>query len=156
MSDSTVSINNPEDNTDSLEPGTSAIEAQGPARDAEDHQLTYRNDEQGHHDEHHGPSLMLLIIVFAALMILTVVTVGVTVFDFGYQWNLIVAMLIATVKAAIVGYWFMHLKWDPPIFGFILLASLGFVSLFIVFTLLDTGEYMPNIEEQVQTTASES
>ena len=156
MSDSeAVSIHSPGENTSSLAGGASGIQGTGPARDATAHELTYQNDEHGHDDHHHGPSLMLLIVIFALLMFLTFITVGVTVFDFGYTWNLIVAMIIATVKAVLVGYYFMHLRWDPPIFGFILIASLGFVSLFIIFTLLDTGEYMPNIEEQVQTAASE-
>ena len=152
--DEAVSISTPAENTSSLAGGASGA---GYARDAQGHRQAY--DDAGHHHdehEHHGPSSLLLYAVFFLLLILTAVTVGVTVWDFGYNMNLIVAMAIATVKAAVVGLWFMHLRWDPPIFGFILVASLGFVTLFIVFTLLDTGEYTPNIREQTQNQASQS
>ena len=52
-----------------------------------------------------------------------------------------IAMAIALVKAAFVGLYFMHLRWDAPLNGFILVASLLFVTLFIVITLMDTGQY---------------
>lgn len=97
-----------------------------------------------HDDEHHGPHVVpmkLLVGVFAILMFLTVITVGVTSFDFGYEMNLVVAMAIALVKAAFVGLYFMHLRWDAPINGFILVASLLFVTLFIAITLMDSGQY---------------
>lgn len=100
--------------------------------------------ETTHDDEHHGPHVVpmkLLVGVFAILMFLTLVTVGVTSFDFGYEMNLVVAMAIALVKAAFVGLYFMHLRWDAPLNGFILVASLLFVTLFITITLMDSGQY---------------
>lgn len=101
-----------------------------------------------HEHEHHGPSLLLLFVIFLVLMFLTLVTVGVTVFDFGYQLNLVVAMAIALVKAALVGMFFMHLRWDPPIFSYTLVASLLFVTLFIVFSMIDTTESLPQLEQK--------
>jgi cytochrome c oxidase subunit IV len=105
-----------------------------------------------HH--HHGPSLLLLTVIFAVLMFLTFVTVAVTEFDFGYTINLIVALAIAFLKAALVGIYFMHLRWDPPIFGFVLVLSLLFVTIFIGATLLDTSEYLPYLEQRAATEAS--
>ena len=79
---------------------------------------------------------------------------AVTNFNLGYNGNLTVAMLIALVKAAVVGLYFMHLRWDAPLNGFILVVSLLFVTLFITFSLLDTGEYASTqaaaAERQVQ------
>ena len=85
--------------------------------------------------------LPLLAGVFLLLMVLTLLTWGVTLVDFGYNMNLAVAMGIALVKAAFVGLYFMHLRWDAPLNGFILVVSLLFVTLFISFTLMDTGQY---------------
>lgn len=100
------------------------------------------------HDEHapHAVPLPFLAGIFLLLMFLTFVTVGVTSFDFGYRMNLIVAMAIALVKALLVGLYFMHLRWDAPLNGFILVASLLFVTLFISFSLMDTGAYAPTLE----------
>jgi len=104
-----------------------------------------------HADEHetHGPhvvSLGLLTVIFLALMFLTIVTVAVTTVDFGYNANLVVALVIAFIKAALVALYFMHLRWDNPFNGVVLIASLLFVTLFIGIALLDSGEYQPNIE----------
>ncbi|MEM9753999.1 MAG: cytochrome C oxidase subunit IV family protein [Planctomycetota bacterium] len=104
--------------------------------------------DHAHDDhEHHGPSLLLLFGIFVTLMFLTFITVGITVFDFGYRLNLVVALAIALVKAILVGLYFMHLRWDPPIFAFTLAVSLGFVALFIAFTLLDTNENLIYLQE---------
>ncbi|MEM1028583.1 MAG: cytochrome C oxidase subunit IV family protein [Planctomycetota bacterium] len=99
------------------------------------------HDEEHDDHAHHAVPLPLLFGVFMILMFLTIVTVGVTVFDFGYTMNLVVAMAIALVKAAFVGLYFMHLRWDAPLNGFILVASLLFVTLFITIALMDTGQY---------------
>ncbi|MEM9881482.1 MAG: cytochrome C oxidase subunit IV family protein [Planctomycetota bacterium] len=106
------------------------------------HEVTHNelHDDHGGHG-HHVVSLPLLGGVFLILMFLTFVTVGVTVFDFGYTMNLVVAMAIAMVKAVFVGLYFMHLRWDAPLNGFILVASLLFVTLFITISLIDTGQY---------------
>ena len=110
------------------------------------HSETYDHNRQPgdpHHDgsHHHVTSMTLLFGVFAALVVLTVATVGVTTWDFGYNANLVVAMVIAVVKATLVGMYFMHLRWDAPLNGFVLVVSLMFVAIFITFTLLDTGAY---------------
>jgi cytochrome c oxidase subunit IV len=108
------------------------------------------------HDDHgHGPvqpmhvhavPLWLLTLIFAILMFLTLVTVAVTKFDFGYQLNLLIALGIAVVKGALVGLYFMHLRWDTPFNIMAFCGSLVFVGLFIFFAILDTGEYKPNFE----------
>ena len=135
--------------------GESAVEAHGPARDVA-HHATGFGDDTGPHDSHdHGPSYKLLTGIFAALLVLTWLTVFVVRYDLGYNGNLILAMVIALVKAALVGLWFMHLRYDPPIFGFTLMVSLGFVALFIVFTLLDTSEVLYRVQEKAAVTASQ-
>ena len=86
----------------------------------------------------------VLFRVLAALLVLTYVTVAVTSFDFG-RWNLVVAMAIAVVKASLVLMFFMHLKYDKPFNGLILIVSLALVALFIVIALDDTRHYQHNV-----------
>lgn len=94
------------------------------------------------HDEPHAVSLKLLAVVFIALLFLTFITVAVTWIDLGPA-NIWIALAIALVKAALVGAFFMHLYWDAPFNGFVLLASFAFVAVFIGLALIDTSEYKP-------------
>ncbi len=138
--------------------GESAVEAQGPARDIEGHSHGFGDgtDAHGDHEHHdHGPSYKLLTGMFVALLGLTWLTVYVTNYDLGYNGNLILAMAIAVVKVALVALWFMHLRYDPPIFGFTLLISFAFVALFIVFTLLDTSEVLYRVQEAATSSANQ-
>lgn len=99
--------------------------------------------------EHHGPHavpLSLLALIFAALMVLTGVTVGVTYVDFGSNANLLIALGVAVVKAALVVLYFMHLRWDSPFNAVCLIGSFLFVMLFIAVATLDTGQYAKNYE----------
>ena len=63
------------------------------------------------HHENHVVSPLLYLAIFAALMVLTVVTVAASRFDFG-PWNTVVAMAIAVLKATLVVLFFMHVKWS--------------------------------------------
>jgi|LSQX01.2.fsa_nt_gb cytochrome c oxidase subunit 4 len=95
----------------------------------------------------------VLLGVFFALILLTIATVAATWIDLG-GWNVAVAMAIATVKATLVALYFMHLRYDAPLHGLMLLISLAFVALFILVTLLDTLQYQPDVEsyrDSVQT-----
>lgn len=95
----------------------------------------------------------VLLGVFFALILLTIATVAATWIDLG-GWNVAVAMAIATVKATLVVLYFMHLRYDVPLHGLMLLISLAFVALFILVTLLDTLQYQPDVEsyrDSVQT-----
>jgi len=88
----------------------------------------------------HIVPLRVLIGVWAALMVLTVLTVGAVHVDLG-NLNLWLAMSIATVKASLVALYFMHLRYDRPFNAVILVASLLFVMLFVSLALMDTAQY---------------
>ena len=79
------------------------------------------------HAEHSGPghivSPMILVGTLVALLVLTFITVAVTWVNLG-EFNLWIAMIIATIKATLVVLFFMHLYWDKPINTVILLFSL--------------------------------
>ncbi|HTL87152.1 MAG TPA: cytochrome C oxidase subunit IV family protein [Acidimicrobiia bacterium] len=98
-----------------------------------------------HHDEHHGiahtASIKVLVGTGGTLLMLTVVTVLATRVDFGANINLAVAMAIAVVKASLVILFFMHLKYDKIFHTVVFLSAIAAASLFVGFTLMDTGQY---------------
>lgn len=102
--------------------------------------------------------MKLLIGVFVALVVLTVVTVAVRAIDLGGQMNLVVAMIIASIKAGLVVTYFMHLRWDRTFNVLIFLSSLLFLILFLAMALTDRQEYQPDInqaeEAQVEQTST--
>lgn len=81
--------------------------------------------------------LRVYLMVGATLLALTFVTVYVSTFDFG-EWNLIVAMVIAAIKALLVAFFFMHLFYDSKVYFSIFVGALIFLAIFIVFTMFDT------------------
>ena len=93
----------------------------------------------------HAVSLPVLAAVFAALLLLTLLTVAATWYDLG-SWNLIIALGIATLKAALVVLFFMHLRYDNPFYAIVFITALLFVALFLGLTLLDTFQYQPDIQ----------
>ncbi len=71
--------------------------------------------------------------VLGALLVLTVVTVGASYIDFGGGMvNIIVAMLIASLKASLVALFFMHLRWEGRMNAVIFCGSLFFLGLFLI------------------------
>jgi cytochrome c oxidase subunit 4 len=103
----------------------------------------------GGHDDHglaHTTPVWLLVAILGVLLVLTILTVSVTSFDLGQQGNLVVAMIIATIKAALVCSFFMHLFWDKKFHLILFLTSILFVILFLSLTVNDRGEYEKDIE----------
>ncbi|MBL8619360.1 MAG: cytochrome C oxidase subunit IV family protein [Deltaproteobacteria bacterium] len=94
----------------------------------------------GHDHEHAGGHITPLPVYFAvygALLVLTVVTVAVSYMGLPPLQSITVAMLVAMVKATLVGAWFMHLKYDAKFNVFTFLAALWFMASFFVFTFYD-------------------
>lgn len=83
-----------------------------------------------------------LVATGVSLLVLTVITVAVRWIDLG-EANIIVALLIAFVKASLVALFFMHLRWDRPFNSFTFVGSIAFVALFMGFALLDVHAYRP-------------
>jgi cytochrome c oxidase subunit IV len=92
----------------------------------------------------HVVEVRVLVSVFGAMMALTAVTVAVSYFDFGAM-NLVVALSVAAVKAALVALWFMHLRYDSPVYAFIFLVGVAFLGLFLVIAMLDAVTYQPSL-----------
>jgi cytochrome c oxidase subunit IV len=104
------------------------------------------------HDDLHGKSvghivsLGILVKVFAALIALTILTVAASYVNFG-EFNLIVALAIAVIKASLVVLFFMHLIWDKPFNAIVFVGCLIFVGLFISLALLDSGQYHASVDK---------
>ena len=92
-------------------------------------------NEQKH--EHHIIPLSTYFKVFGALMVLTALTVLTAQVDLGGWINIIVAMVIATIKASLVLMFFMHLYYDNKTNLIFFLGSILFLVIFITFTLID-------------------
>jgi len=95
----------------------------------------------GHHDHeqhlHGGPKVYGAIL--AALLVLTVITVAASTIDWGGgMTNVIIAMLIASLKASLVALFFMHLRWDKPMNAIIFCSTLFFLGLFLIGCYTDT------------------
>lgn len=91
----------------------------------------------GKEHTHHILPLGVYLKIGATLLILTVITVWVAQYNLG-EANLLVAMLIAGIKASLVALFFMHLKYDNKLFAAVFVGALLFLAAFIVFTMFDT------------------
>ena len=87
--------------------------------------------------ENHITPLRTYLIIASLLLFLSGVTVWVSYVDLG-PLNIVVAMLVATVKASLVAFFFMHLLWDDKKNLTLFLMSLMFFGIFVTITLLDT------------------
>lgn len=87
---------------------------------------------------HHISSVKQLASVAFALLVLTILTVVASWAHFPEPWNIIVALIIAVVKAGLVSLFFMNLYWDSKFNSMLLIASIVFFTLLVGITLLDT------------------
>lgn len=106
----------------------------------------HTDDHTHGHGVGHVVPIKLLIAVGTALLILTWITVAATKVDLG-DANIYIALAIAVVKASLVALFFMHLIWDRPFNGFILVTAFAFVALFIAFALTDSLEYRQEVSD---------
>ena len=95
-----------------------------------------------HDAQHHVSPVSLYLTVWIGLMILTAVTVLAYYVPIWLNVslgaaNIVIAMAIATVKASLVAWYFMHLRHDKKFHLLAFLSSLIFLGLFLTFTLLD-------------------
>jgi cytochrome c oxidase subunit 4 len=86
---------------------------------------------------HHIIPLKVYLTAGGSLLFLTLVTIGASYIDLGFL-NIVVALAIATSKAIIVAFFFMHLYYDNKIYFFVFSLSIFFLSILISLTMLDT------------------
>lgn len=100
------------------------------------------------HAEHkpHAVPLWLLGGVFIMLCIFTVLTVAAIYVDAG-PLNIWIALGIAFVKAMLVIMFFMHLRWDSPLYSIVMGVALLTVILLIGIAMADLTTYQPNVRQ---------
>jgi len=84
----------------------------------------------------HIVSYKLFVAVWIVLVILTGVTVAAAKVDLG-ALNVWVALTIASLKSGLVVAFFMHMKYERPLFKICLVAALAILAIFIGFTFFD-------------------
>lgn len=85
----------------------------------------------------HIPSVRILVTVWVALICLTWTTVGVSYLELG-EWNVVVALIIALIKASLVVWVFMGVRFSTPMTRLFCVAGLVWLTIMIVIT---TGDY---------------
>src|SRR3990167_10208387 len=78
--------------------------------------------------------------VLSCLLVLTALTVYSASVDLSYVFksmNIVVAMVIASIKATLVGLYFMHLKYDRRLNKLVFASSFLFLAIFILITASD-------------------
>jgi cytochrome c oxidase subunit 4 len=90
-------------------------------------------------DEHGGqahPGVDVYVLTWIALLVLTAVTVTVAGLHLG-KFSVITAVAIAGVKAGVVLSFFMHLKYEKPLFKTMVYVVIGVLAVFIGLTFTD-------------------
>ncbi len=88
------------------------------------------------HKNNHIVGYGTYIFVWLTLVTLTALTVTVASFDLG-GFSIVVALIIASVKALLVMLIFMHLKFDDKIFRIFVAVAFLTLMIFIVLTFSD-------------------
>ncbi len=89
-----------------------------------------------HEHEHVLVPHRLYITVWAALIALTALTVGVSYVDMKHV-TIFTALIIATVKATLVLLYFMHLRFEKPLYLYMVLAVIVTYVIFVGLTFSD-------------------
>ena len=108
----------------------------------------------------HLVPMWILFAVGGALLVLTAITVAVRYIDVG-EFNMVIALGVAVIKATLVALFFMHLKWDRPFNLLTFVGSMVFVILMMAFCMMDTSQYRatqfvgnpPGVEATLQANA---
>jgi cytochrome c oxidase subunit IV len=75
-------------------------------------------------------------LVFGALLLLTFVTTAVGMMDLG-RLNVVVALVIAVIKATLVVLFFMHIYWSTKLTKVVVVSGIAWLILLLWLTLTD-------------------
>lgn len=94
--------------------------------------MAHDTDHSETHAVHIVP-LWIYFTVFGALMVGTAATVGAAYIDLG-RLNIVVALLIACIKASLVVLFFMHIYYSSKLTKTILVAGIATLMIMFFFT----------------------
>jgi cytochrome c oxidase subunit 4 len=95
----------------------------------------------------HTTSVATYLVVFVVLVVLTLVTIGVSFIPLGGMWHTVAGMGIALVKATLVVLFFMHALESPRITWIVIGAAIVWLSVLMLLTFADylTRGLIPNL-----------
>jgi cytochrome c oxidase subunit IV len=88
------------------------------------------------HSEHHVVSPKLYAAILAALLLGTWITVQAAKIDLG-RWNIVLALLIATIKMTLVILFFMHGKYSPKRTQLVIISGFFWLAIMLGLTMTD-------------------
>lgn len=93
----------------------------------------------------HIVSVKVYIVIFLSLLLGTFLTVVAAFHDFPWQFNAIIAMTIASVKATLVVLYFMHVRYSSRLVALIVASALFWVAILFALTFSDywTRSWLP-------------
>jgi len=75
-------------------------------------------------------------LIFGILMVLTLATTAIGMIDLG-RLNVVVALVIATIKALLVVLFFMHIYWSSKLNKLVVVSGVAWLALLLWLTLTD-------------------
>ncbi len=90
-----------------------------------------------------GPGVKAYFAVWLALLLLLVLTfLAGDLLDVG-RWNFVIALAIAAAKATLIGLFFMHIYYSPPLTRLVAVSGLFFLSILLGLALCDYATRAP-------------
>jgi cytochrome c oxidase subunit 4 len=86
----------------------------------------------------HVVPIKIYVAIFLALMLLTALTVWVAFQDLGVLNN-VAALGIATLKAALVVLYFMHVRYSSRVISLVVMTGFACLAILLILTLSDYG-----------------
>ena len=86
----------------------------------------------------HIVSPKIYLVIFLTLMAGTAITVWAAFRNFG-QFNIVIALAIATFKATLVVLYFMHARYSPKRTQLVIVCSVFWLAIMLALTLSDYG-----------------
>ena len=90
----------------------------------------------------HIVSPKIYLVIFASLMLGTGITVWAAFQDFG-KFNIVIALVIATIKATLVVLYFMHARYSPRRTQMVIVCSVFWLAIMLALTLTDYDTRSP-------------
>ena len=87
-------------------------------------------------NEHHVVSPLLYLAILGALLVGTAITVWAAYQNFG-PFNIVIAVLIATIKMSLVILFFMHGKYSPKRTQLVIVAGFFWLAIMLGLTMVD-------------------
>jgi cytochrome c oxidase subunit IV len=105
----------------------------------------------------HIVSPKIYLAIFAVLMFGTGITVWAAFQNFG-KFNIVIALVIATIKATFVVLYFMHARYSPKRTQLVIVCSVFWLAIMLALTLTDydtrSHEMQPGVSRLEQPAAS--